>query len=186
MYFTIAIFSLIAVLSVSAAPVQSSDPSVPCTRTPVTHIVEVGKNGLTYTPPYITAVPGDEVQFNFFAKNHTLVQSTFQDPCEPLINGIFAGFQPSNITANTTGFVTFKTVKFQLDTTNPLWFYCAQANHCQSGMTFAINPPAGSVETFNRVAANKTKNIAPSGGPVGVLAGLEERFIEKPSGTSKR
>ena len=44
-------------------------------------------------------------------------------------------------------------------------------------MTFAINPPAGSVDTFNKVAATKVKNIAPYGGPVGVVAGLEERFI---------
>jgi plastocyanin len=143
----------------------------------VTHIVEVGKNGLKYTPPYITANIGDEVQMNFFALNHTLVQSSFQDPCEPLANGIFAGFQPTSVTKNTTGLVTFKTVKFQVDTKSPLWFYCAQGNHCQQGMTFAINPPAGSVETFDKVAATKTKNIAPYGGPVGVVAGLEERFI---------
>ena len=45
-------------------------------------------------------------------------------------------------------------------------------------MTFAINPPEGSVATFDKVAATKVKNIAPYGGPVGVYAGLEERFIE--------
>jgi len=45
-------------------------------------------------------------------------------------------------------------------------------------MTFAINPPAGSVEKFNEVAATKTENIAPAGGPVGVAQGLEVVFIE--------
>ena len=173
MYFTTVLISFLAAVSTNAAPV--SDRS---TTTQVTHLVEVGKDGLTYTPPFITANPGDEVQFNFFAKNHTVVQSSFQDPCTPLTNGIFAGFQPSNITKDTTGLVTFKTITFQVDTANPLWFYCAQANHCQSGMTFAINPPPGSVETFNEVAATKTQNIAPPGGPVGVLAGLEEVFLE--------
>jgi plastocyanin len=191
MLFTTALISLIAALGASAAPVTSSaypPPTVTsatyssaavtyATNTPVTHIVEVGKNGLKYTPPFITAKIGDEVQMNFFALNHTLVQSSFQDPCEPLPYGIFAGFQPTSVTKNTTGLVTFKTVKFQVETESPLWFYCAQGNHCQQGMTFAINPPAGSVDTFNKVAATKAKNIAPYGGPVGVVAGLEERFI---------
>jgi plastocyanin len=182
MLFTTALISLVAALGASAAPVASSTyaastPASQATYTPVTHIVEVGKNGLKYTPPFITAKIGDEVQMNFFAMNHTLVQSSFKDPCEPLPNGIFAGFQPTSVTKNTTGLVTFKTVKFQVDTESPLWFYCAQGNHCQQGMTFAINPPAGSVDTFNNVAATKAKNIAPYGGPVGVLAGLEERFI---------
>jgi len=167
-----ALVSLLAAVGANAAPVSGRSNT-----TPVTHLVEVGKNGLTYSPPYITANPGDEVQFNFFAKNHTVVQSSFKDPCTPLADGIFAGFQPTNITKDTTGLVTFKTVTFQVDTTNPLWFYCAQANHCQSGMTFAINPPPGSVEKFNQVAATKTQNIAPPGGPVGVIAGLEEVLL---------
>ncbi len=182
MYFTPALISLIATLSVSAIPVASSNPSG-YDHTPVTHVIEVGKNGLTYTPPFITAEPGDWVQLNFFSKNHTLVQSSFADPCEPLTNGIFAGFHPTNVTKDTTGFVTFETVKFQVYTDTPLWFYCAQANHCQTGMTFAINPGPGSVEKFNEVASTKVNNIAPSGEPVGVLTGLEERFIENHNGT---
>src|SRR5271155_2262885 len=183
MYFTTALISLIAALGVSAAPLTTSSNSPRTVRPPVTHLVEVGKNGLTYTPPFITANPGDFVQLNFFAKNHTFVQSSFADPCTPLTNGIFAGFQPSNITAESTGFVTFKTVTFEVGTSAPLWFYCAQANHCQSGMTFAINPPAGSVDKFNQVAATKTQNIAPAGGPVGVAEGLEVVFIEGTNST---
>jgi hypothetical protein len=175
MQFTTALISLIAALGVSAVPLGSTPRTL---ATPVTHVVDVGKNGLTYTPPFITTNPGDLVEMRFFAKNHTLVQSSFQDPCTPLVNGIFAGFHPSNITVNSTGLVTFDTITFQVDTTSPLWFYCAQENHCQSGMTFAINPPAGSVATFDKVAATKTQNIAPAGGPVGVLQGLEQVFLD--------
>lgn len=179
MYFTTALISVIAALGVSAAPLSSESLSTRDITPPVTHIVEVGKNGLTYTPPFIFAKPGEFVQMNFFAKNHTLVQSSFADPCEPLVNGIFAGFQPTTVTKDSTGFVEFKTIKFEVGTDRPLWFYCAQANHCQSGMTFAINPPEGSVEKFNKVAATKAKNIAPAGAPVGVAKGLEVRFIEE-------
>ena len=180
MQFTAALISLIAALGVSAVPVAPLPLGVP---TPAIHIVDVGKDGLTYTPPYITANVGDVVEMRFFAKNHTLVQSSFQDPCTPLAGGIFAGFHPSNITAQTTGLVTFTTIAFPVETTSPLWFYCAQANHCQSGMTFAINPPAGSVAIFDKVAATKAENIAPPGGPVGVLVRTEEVFIPSSSWT---
>jgi hypothetical protein len=169
MQFTTALISLVAALGVSAAPAIIP----PVNLDPTIHIVDVGKDGLTYTPPFITANVGDLVQMRFFAKNHTLVQSSFQDPCTPLAGGgIFAGFHPSNITADSTGLVTFETATFPVETTSPLWFYCAQADHCQSGMTFAINPPPGTVATFDQVAATKQQNIAPPGGPTGVV--LEE------------
>ena len=178
MILTTALVSLLAALTaVSAAPVESSKVERDSHRTPITHVIEVGKDGLKYTPPFITAAVGDQVQLEFFAANHTLVQSTFDKPCEPIHDAIFAGFQPSTITKNTTGLVTFKTATFEVKTDKPLWFYCAQANHCQKGMTFAINPPAGSVDKFNQVAATKQKNIAPYGGPHGVELGLVERFI---------
>jgi hypothetical protein len=186
MYVT-ALISLIAALGAYAAPVTSSRSSGNVVARdfdfaiPVTHVVNVGKFGLTYTPPFITANPGDFVQLKFFSKNHTFVQSSFQDPCTPLDGGIFAGFKPSNITANTTGLVTFQTVTFPVITPDPMWFYCAQGDHCQSGMTFAINPPAGTVATFDKVAATKTQNIAPSTGPIGVIPGIEIDFIGSPT-----
>jgi plastocyanin len=171
MYLT-ALVSLLATLGANAAPlVGRQDPA------PVTHFIEVGKDGLVYTPAFINASIGDEVTFRFWAKNHTLVQSTFADPCTPS-GDIFAGFHPSNITNNQpNGTIYFDTASFQIGTDAPLWFYCAQADHCQKGMTFAINAPPAKVAEFNAVAANKTQNIAPSGGPVGVLLGTEAVVI---------
>jgi hypothetical protein len=52
-------------------------------------------------------------------------------------------------------------------------------------MTFAINASPESFKKFQEAAAKKVKNIAPYGEPVGVYAGLEERFIEaKYNGTT--
>ena len=175
MQFTVALISIVSALGVSAMP--TLPPFGSPFASPVVHVVDVGKDGLTYTPPYITANFGDVVEMRFFAKNHTLVQSSFQDPCTPLGGGIFAGFHPSNITAESTGLVTFDTIIFPVETTSPLWFYCAQANHCQSGMTFAINPPPGSVATFDKVAATKQQNIAPPGSPTGVILAQKEVFL---------
>ncbi len=183
MYLTTAFITLIAALGISAAPVSSSPDSDLASRDihripHTTHVVDVGKNGLTYTPPFIYAKPGDRVQLNFFAANHTLVQSDFATPCEPKPWGIFAGFQPTKVTKTDTGLVTFRSVQFEVYTESPLWFYCAQAKHCQAGMTFAINPPSvDSVKQFNAVAATKAQNIAPAGEPLGVRAGFVEKFI---------
>jgi len=34
---------------------------------------------------------------------------------------------------------TIPTFTITINNTSPLWFYCAQAKHCQSGMVMAIN-----------------------------------------------
>jgi plastocyanin len=182
MYFTTSFVALAAtILGVSAVPFASSNNLAArddSSWAPVTHLVEVGVDGLTYTPPFITANVGDSVELIFFANNHTFVQSSFENPCCPLAGGgIFAGFHPSDITAASTGLATFTSATFEVSTTSPLWFYCAQADHCQSGMTFAINPPPGTVATFDQVAATKKENIAPPGGPVGVELGLLEVYL---------
>ena len=52
---------------------------------PMDHKITVGANGLlAYNPPNITASIGDTVTFEFHQKNHTVTQSNFLNPCEPL------------------------------------------------------------------------------------------------------
>lgn len=99
--------------------------------------VDVGLGGLTYTPNNITEPPGTIVQFNFRSANHSVVQSSFDDPCHPLANGggFSSGFVP---VAQTGPGVLFDIV---VPDTKPIWFYCAQTtkSHCQSGMVGSIN-----------------------------------------------
>lgn len=46
--------------------------------------------------------------------------------------------------------------------TTPEWYYCAQADHCQSGMVFAINPTAAkTLDGYKANCANATQNIVP-------------------------
>jgi hypothetical protein len=40
----------------------------------------------------VVAAVGDKVQFHFFPLNHSVVQSSFDTPCQPTNNGIFSGF----------------------------------------------------------------------------------------------
>lgn len=54
-----------------------------------------GQPVLAYDPPSIDALPGDYVQFNFMAQNHTLTQSTLEKPCVKMAGGLDSGFMPN-------------------------------------------------------------------------------------------
>ena len=118
-----------------------------------THVVRVGSlsGALTFMPETLTAAAGDMVQFQFAPKNHTVTQSTFDQPCQPAslnsnITGIYSGFIPVAADASMTA-----TWTVALNDTKPLWLYCSQGKHCQSGMVMVINPyvthPQMTVET---------------------------------------
>jgi plastocyanin len=99
-----------------------------------------GANGtLSYTPNSITAAKGDMVQFQFMPKNHTVTQSNFDNPCEPIslhsnVTGVFSGFMPVAATD-----MSIPTYTILINNTNPMWIYCSQAKHCQAGMSMVIN-----------------------------------------------
>ena len=107
------------------------------------HVIQVSnaQAALTYSPNSIQANVGDMVQFQFYPKNHSVVQSTFDQPCQPIQNinasvpGFFSGFQP--VSLNQSSQPTFT---IMVQNTSPIWFYCAQAKHCQGGMVGVVNP----------------------------------------------
>jgi plastocyanin len=91
-------------------------------------------------PSTLTAGAGDMVQFQFAPKNHSVAQSTFDQPCQPSrlhsnTTGLWSGYMP--VAAGSEMTVTW-TVR--LNDTKPLWLYCSQGKHCQNGMVMAINP----------------------------------------------
>lgn len=86
--------------------------------------VNVGQSGLAFSPPTVTAVPGDTVSFTFYPKNHTVTQSTFTAPCEPMTGGVDSGFQP--VAANATNVPQFT---ITVNGTTPLWFFCRQTEY---------------------------------------------------------
>ncbi|KAG7092602.1 hypothetical protein E1B28_008945 [Marasmius oreades] len=129
--------------------------------------INVGVGGLNFDPTNATDVQKDDVlQFNFVSNNHSVVQSTFTDPCTQKENGINSGFQ--NIEDPNKPFVWNVTVN---DTT-PLWFFCSQTipkSHCTNGMVLAINPTVDSTfVTFKNKATNgstSTSGTGTSGAP---------------------
>ncbi|KAK4197082.1 Cupredoxin [Triangularia verruculosa] len=119
-----------------------------------TWVVTVAQNGnFTFSPDNIKAAPGEFVQFQFLAGNHTVTQSTFDKPCQPIAmhsnaTGFHSGFQPVAASAS-MGMIPTYTI--QVNNTNPLWLYCAQGRHCENGMAMVINEPATNP---NRTLAN--------------------------------
>lgn len=61
------------------------------------HIVDVGKNGvLAFTPNSTVAAVGDIVEFHYYPKDHSVVQTSFASPCQfNLPNPFFSGFMPT-------------------------------------------------------------------------------------------
>jgi plastocyanin len=147
----------------AAAPAASSSP--PLSNN---HQVVVGGPGkLLFTPSNITAKAGDTITFQFQQKNHTVTQSTFANPCKSLAStsttgqiGFDSGFMPVADTV-TTGFPTYT---IQVNDTSPIWAFCAQANHCTSGMVFAVNTVESGPNNFNAFK-NKATGATASGAP---------------------
>jgi plastocyanin len=114
-------------------------------------VIVGGPNGnLTFTPSRVSAAPRDVIKFTFQVKNHTVTQSSFSAPCMPLTNqttqtrtGFDSGYKP--VSPDTTDFPTYS---ITINDTAPVWAYCAQGNHCGSGMVFAVNSDETSGRTF--------------------------------------
>lgn len=137
--------------------------SVVATVSAETFTVLVGENGgLTYNPTSVNASVGDTIAFQFVAKNHTVTQSTFANPCTA--SGVDSGFFPVNASAT-----EIPEWSFTLNNASaPLWFFCAQTGHCEKGMVFAVNPTAAkSFEAFQAtamsLAANTTNTTTTTG-----------------------
>ncbi|KAL5490165.1 hypothetical protein ACEPAI_4998 [Sanghuangporus weigelae] len=125
--------------------------------------VQVGANGgLTYEPSSVNASQGDTIAFQFLAKNHTVTQSTFANPCTA--SGVDSGFFP--VTANATEVPQWS---FTVNNASaPLWFFCAQTGHCERGMVFAVNPTAErTFEAFQAAAMSTASNTSATGSATG-------------------
>ncbi|KAF2843519.1 hypothetical protein M501DRAFT_905398, partial [Patellaria atrata CBS 101060] len=132
------------------------------------HVVQVSDAGasLIFTPKNTIANVGDFVQFQFWPKNHSVVQSAFDSPCVPLQNvqpnatqAFFSGFMPVTVDSTET-----PTYTIQVHDMKPIWYYCSQAMHCQNGMVGAINAPLTgekTIEKYTELAGGAPQNLSP-------------------------
>jgi len=160
--------------STTSQPQPSPTHSSPPTKK--THMVQVGPGGeIKYSPDNIQADVGDIVRFQFLTKNHTVTQSSFDNPCTNANTGVDSGFRPVSPNANATLPMPFDIV---VKDDKPIWFYCQQGNgqHCTSGMNGAINPPTNGDKTL---AAFKAKASAlATGAPAPPQPQVTSRYID--------
>jgi len=141
--------------------------------------VTVGGTGIiAYNPEFVNANVGDTVFFTFLQKNHTVTQSTLANPCQQAPGGFDSGFVP--VAADNTG-GPFPAAQFTVQDTNPVWVYCRQADHCQQGMVFAINP-GNDFATFKANAIGN--NTDTSGNPAPSVVTVTQTVTVQGDGTS--
>ncbi|KAH7165754.1 Cupredoxin [Dactylonectria macrodidyma] len=135
------------------------------------HIIKVGEDGLAFDPQELTAAVGDTVEFHFYPMAHSVAQSSFALPCEPLNDtSFFSG--PVAVSSGVSDTVFTLTIESE----DPIWYYCATAKHCQNGMVGVINAPSSgnrTIENFVAAAAEVEDNVAPTatqGGTLGEAA----------------
>ncbi|KAJ7446517.1 hypothetical protein B0H11DRAFT_1745985 [Mycena galericulata] len=162
----------------------NSPAATPVAAEGAVHTVVVGGTGkLFFTPDSIVASPRDTVVFQFQQKNHSVIQSSFADPCRKLNAnnasapaGFDSGYFP--VGANDTVFPTWN---LTINDTTPTWAYCGQTNpssHCGAGMVFAINAVAprnfsafqAIAEQLNGTATNPSSASPSSTAPSGALS----------------
>ncbi|KAI0181307.1 hypothetical protein GGR52DRAFT_583709 [Hypoxylon sp. FL1284] len=135
------------------------------------HVVSVSSANktLAFYPDNLKADVGDMVQFQFRSGNHSVVQSTFDKPCAPMnensnMTGMFSGYM--NVAASASA-GSIPTYTIMVANKTPMWLYCSQGKHCQSGMVMVINENTGanatrSLSNFKDIASKETSNTAPS------------------------
>ncbi|POV97626.1 hypothetical protein PSTT_14948 [Puccinia striiformis] len=84
--------------------------------------------------------------------NHTLTQTTLEEPCTPLGGpaSFDSGFIPVSMSAT-----EFPTLILTVNTLKPIYYACVQKMHCELGMVGGLNlPPTGrgSLEDFTAKA----------------------------------
>lgn len=132
-------------------------PTVFANKTITIHVgapVSATGGPVQFVPPNVTASIGSVITFNFsglIAGNHTVTQSSFDTPCQPLKGGFNSGYVyiPNDTISD---FPLWNlTIK---DSSKPIWFSCQQISpvfnepHCFGPMVGAINAPTSGSQNF--------------------------------------
>lgn len=138
------VFFLLATLSRAPPPNPSGEPRA---KGQVVNIM-AGQKGLQFVPPTVNAVLNEQITIWFFAKNHSITETSLEDPCTALPgkSSFDSGF--ISVSMNAT---EYPTQILTVNTLKPIYFACVQKMHCELGMVGGINLPLsgpGSLEDF--------------------------------------
>lgn len=126
--------------------------------------VAVGSGGNVFTPSTITAATGDVVEFTF-SGSHSVASGDFASPCSSSgSSDIYSGTMSSGV------------FSVKVNSTAPIWLYCAYRNHCQEGMVAVINAPSSgdTLDSYTSGASSSSKSSPPSGVQNGIVGDASE------------
>ncbi|KIK54772.1 hypothetical protein GYMLUDRAFT_62973 [Collybiopsis luxurians FD-317 M1] len=125
-----------------------------------------------FNPNTFNATNGSVITFEFTGNpgNHSITQSSFSSPCQPLDGGFDSGWVliPNNGVSPVPQWNLTIT-----DDSKPIWFFCKQSLpifHCPAGMVGAINAPTSGSNTFQNYVTNARQQQS-SGQGIGFLVG---------------
>ena len=148
--------------SLTSAPTPSATGSPSSPSTGATTTVTVGlDNGKTlkFSPAFLPkASVGEKIHFDFRAVNHTLTESSLENPCKKLSG---TDIDTNFMNVNKADVPEFAPFDLTVRNDKPRFFYCKQANgtpngHCSKGMVFAINTNEA---TFDKFLKNAEANL---------------------------
>ncbi|TFK37595.1 hypothetical protein BDQ12DRAFT_684945 [Crucibulum laeve] len=124
-----------------------------------------GKKGLGFDPSSIHPLSGDVINFEFRSGSHSVVQSSYENPCTS--NG---GFNSGVITVADDLAVDasgLPSVKLTVNSTEPLWFFDEAGGLCNQGAVLSVNPSqtqtaAGFKENAAKAPATPATSATPS------------------------
>ncbi|KAF8599527.1 hypothetical protein BDV93DRAFT_560330 [Ceratobasidium sp. AG-I] len=151
--------SLISTVVLSLPLTAVAAPAVPVIGTRLedravsqTYKVAVGKGGKPrYNPQYVHAKVGDTIRFEFFPREHSVTETSFDNPCHEINGGYDTGLITFSKYRNMTR--TYKVTKQQ-----PQFFYSSAHYACVAGMVFAVNPPRTG-RTFQKFQNNAIHSV---------------------------
>ncbi|RDB19691.1 hypothetical protein Hypma_013350 [Hypsizygus marmoreus] len=117
-----------------------------------------GKKGLGFDPSVIHPQAGDTIAWEFRSGQHSVVQSTFENPCTGN-GGINTGVQTvsDSLSVDAPG---LPIIRVTVNNTDPLWFFDEAGGLCSKGAVLAVNP--SSTQTAAAFKENAAKAPATS------------------------
>ncbi|CAG8983896.1 hypothetical protein HYALB_00005535, partial [Hymenoscyphus albidus] len=120
-------------------------------------VIKVGdENGaIKFSPDSVSIPVGGVAEFHFYPQVHSVVQGSFENPCQPLSNTSF--YSGPFFTTSPQGNET--TFSLSIRDEQPVYYYCGAPGHCGGGMDGIINPPTDSsrnVQAYISASTGKT------------------------------
>ncbi|KAF5375336.1 hypothetical protein D9615_007989 [Tricholomella constricta] len=120
-----------------------------------------GKKGIGFDPSVIHPAVGDTIVWEFRSGQHSVVQSTFQNPCTDS-GGINTGVHTvsDDLTVDAPGLPRYEVT---VNSTDPLWFFDEAGGLCNKGAILAVNPTSTqTAAAFKENAAKEPASPPPS------------------------